>query len=373
MDTKVMIIGTGPYGISLAKKLHDRGVPFIIAGRPFELWFRHTLNTMAIRSDRHASQIYSERNEFNLTHFIRERYPEQAEEILTNRLPIDVLRDYFKDVLSRLDFPIDEQYAVELDRQRDHFETRLEDGTVIRSESVVIATGIGNHRFLPESLKKLDPALVHHTYYVEEFSDWKERELIVIGSGQSAAESIAHLKDKNRITWVYRSTPVYYSEPINLPKPLFHLVLNISNLFYFLPKGTKKAMGKKFVESTITPDMLPYVSIADVDKVQANIDELALTMQDSRIYSKKRDCYYDGIVSATGYHYDINTIGFLSSELISNIKTERRVPVLDYNFETSVPGLYMIGGISEPAFGPSQRFIIGNGFAACRIYKALVR
>src|SRR5438132_263722 len=39
--TDVLIVGAGPYGISLSYELHRRGIPFEVVGHPFSLWRRH--------------------------------------------------------------------------------------------------------------------------------------------------------------------------------------------------------------------------------------------------------------------------------------------------------------------------------------------
>ena len=40
---------------------------------------------------------------------------------------------------------------------------------------------------------------------------------------------------------------------------------------------------------------------------------------------------------------------------------------------TSVPGLYFVGSLSAPMFGPMMRFVAGTDFAAGRVARDLVR
>ena len=47
-------------------------------------------------------------------------------------------------------------------------------------------------------------------------------------------------------------------------------------------------------------------------------------------------------------------------------------PVLSRHFETSVPGLYMVGLASSNSFGPLARFAYGAKFTAKHISKHIV-
>jgi len=48
-------------------------------------------------------------------------------------------------------------------------------------------------------------------------------------------------------------------------------------------------------------------------------------------------------------------------------------PVLNTWFESSVPGLYFVGALSAPSFGPVVRFACGAEFTAKRVARRLAR
>jgi hypothetical protein len=48
-------------------------------------------------------------------------------------------------------------------------------------------------------------------------------------------------------------------------------------------------------------------------------------------------------------------------------------PHLTDNFETSVPGLYVMGPLAANAFGPLMRFMVGAEYAAPRVAAHLAR
>lgn len=364
-----MIIGAGPYGVSLAYELWERKIPFVIAGKPFELWFNHTLDTMSIRSDRHTSEIYTRKNTFDLTRFIKQYDPCNAKNIMKKRLSCQLFRDYLRAVLENLPFTIHEHKVNHLFKKGDHYISQLENGQSISSDAVIIATGIAHHKKLPDSLEVLEHPAIVHSWNVQEYEHWENKKILVVGGGQSAAESVQHLYEHNDITWVMRRPPIFYSEPINLPKPVFKSVLYLSPYFYFLPDSLKKKLGHKFVETTITPDMKDVFN--HVQTIYEDVNKLSIEKQEGSLYSSKLDQNFDGIVAATGYGYDVKDLLFLNEELVHSLKTKNGIPVIDFNFETSIKNFYIVGGMVEPAYGPAQRFMMGSRHVTLRLGKVL--
>jgi len=77
------------------------------------------------------------------------------------------------------------------------------------------------------------------------------------------------------------------------------------------------------------------------------------------------------LIAATGYRPDIGRLPFLSDDLRQRILTADDAPVLNRQFECSVPGLYWVGLASANSFGPLARFAYGAGFAARRVARHL--
>jgi thioredoxin reductase len=261
--------------------------------------------------------------------------------------------------------------VTQVTKQGQDYVSQLQDGRQVKSKAVVVATGIENHKVLPRSLQALPSPNVVHSWNVNDYTHWKDKRILVVGGGQSAAECATHLMENNSITWVLRKKPIFYSEPINLPKPIFKFFLYASPYFYFLPPSFKKKLGKKFVQTTITPDMKPYLTSPRIKTIYANVDDLGLQERDGKIVSDKLDASFDGVVAATGFQYRIEGLDFLDEKLMLAINVNRSVPIINFNFETSVPNLYMVGGIVEPAYGPAQRFMMGARHATLKLGKVL--
>jgi len=364
VKTKIMIVGAGPYGVSIANTLWEKGVPFQIAGHAFSLWHHHTHDTMAIRSDWHTSEIDSPSRKYHFGEFLRNHYPYEADELLKERIPIEVFRNYLKQVERQLPYDIIQEEVISLKHENPRFLLETDGGIQVEAEAVVLATGIGTHRYLPNCLQQLPEEQVVHVWDTEKLSDFRDRSLLVVGGGQSAAESIAHLSPHNQITWLSRREPIFFSTPINLPEPVFDFVLKVSPYYYYLPEFLRQLFEKKYGVSTITPDLKATVTDPSIHRIFGSVEELELYSQSGVVHSHKLDSDFDAVIAATGYRYRLENLDFIDIDLAGTINTHHQLPTLNVNFETSVPCLFVVGGMAEHAFGPAQRFMIGAGHAA---------
>lgn len=359
VKTDVLIIGAGPYGISLAYDLYKRNIHFQIIGKPFSLWFDHLVPGIQLRSDWRASQLYSRDGHLDIDRYLRMHYsPQKVYSVKQGRVPSTLFQDYLRWVLKELPFQVIDEKILELHQDGSEFVAQTSSGGELRARRVVCATGIESHRYLPRELASL-PAVVHG-WNTREYGFLKNSRLLVVGGGQSAAEAIACLSDCNQITWVYRSPLVFFSEPINLPKPLFDLALRLSACFYRLPRGASWLLGRRFLESTITPDLKSTVMRESILRLQIDVADLGLIPGGpERVYSQRLNEAFDKVIACTGYHYALSTIRFLSPDLLRRIASRNQVPALNRHYETSLKNLYMVGGIAEPTHGPAQRFMFG--------------
>jgi thioredoxin reductase len=81
----------------------------------------------------------------------------------------------------------------------------------------------------------------------------------------------------------------------------------------------------------------------------------------------------DHVIGATGFQVSISRLGFIDATLREQIRTVDDTPVLSRNFESSVPGLYLVGVASANSFGPLTRFAYGAKFTARHISKHLAK
>lgn len=365
LSTPVLVVGAGPYGIGIAQELWHRGRGVVVVGEPFELWHRHTLDSMFLRSSTQASSIYSRDRRYDFDRFLAKR--PGAPRGRRARIPVGLFREFLHEVTAALPFELRRTFVTALERADTGFVARLADGSEIAAETVVVATGIGPHRFLPAEIAALPPERVLHSWNVAELAALAGERLLVLGAGQSAGETVELLRLRNSITWVLRHPPLFLAEPLRLPTPLFRLVLAASPSLYRLPKLVREALAGAFFHTTMTPALRGTYGDPAVRKVSAEAADLGLTVEGEAVVSSLTGERYDRVIAATGYRYSVAGLPFLGPRLRAELGDDGAAPAIDRGFATRAPGLYLAGGIAEGTFGPAQRFILGSWHAARRI------
>ena len=363
MKTETLIIGAGVYGIGLANHLFCQNRKFIIVGKFMDLWRNHTLDSMELRSDFSTSEIAHPKNRFSANRFLKDH--EEFSRYRNQHLPVFVYRAYLKWVKANLEYPVIDDLVKSLDvipadhqegRQKFRFCAMLKKGKKqdnIYAQKVVIATGLSDHVYIPPEINSSLQKIIH-SYDTQKIEKLKRKNILVIGGGQSAAETIESLQNqKNNVSWYSRHLPVYLEQPVNIPSWLFSLIVKSANMFYHCPPGLRRALIQFLSKPTIRPR---YKFVIDNTKKISTIKNMT---------SVKNN--FDAIVVATGFQTSIDNLSFLSSKIKSIITQTHGSPLLNKYFESTCPGLYFAGGIAEASFGPALRFIIGSHYAANKI------
>ena len=360
MIQPVLIIGAGPYGVSVALELSRRRIPFVICGDPFALWFNHTLERASLRSDVHVSEVFTKDRRFRLDDFLTRTLPvAQADAIRRGRIPVSVFRDYLRHVQASLPFPIVREKIVSLDKRCGQFIAQTTSGQVIAASQVILACGLESHQRLPEALKHLNGHVVH-AWQTQRYEHLRGKRVLVIGSGQSAGEAVWLLRHDNTVTWVHRTPPDFFADPIALPRPIFALAMRTSHIFSMMPAWLQRKLRQNLLSSTMTPDLREDVFASNVHAVQTDAGELGLTVSQGAIDSARLKRSFDLVIACTGYRHRLSNLAFLSPALLGLARCDAEgMPLLDRAFRTSVPGLYVVGAMAEPKHGPAMRFMSG--------------
>jgi hypothetical protein len=77
----------------------------------------------------------------------------------------------------------------------------------------------------------------------------------------------------------------------------------------------------------------------------------------------------DHVLLGTGYRIDVSKYDFLAPKVAQSINRFQGYPRLREGFETSVPGLHILGAPAVWSFGPLMQFVVGTHYAS----RALLR
>jgi thioredoxin reductase len=104
----------------------------------------------------------------------------------------------------------------------------------------------------------------------------------------------------------------------------------------------------------------------------------SVTVHDGKVHLKltekdgtDSELIVDHLIGATGFRVSISRLRFLDDTLRGQIQAIEDTPVLSRNFESSIPGLYLVGVASANSFGPLTRFAYGAMFTAKHITRHL--
>jgi thioredoxin reductase len=388
-----VIIGAGPYGLSIAAHFRRRGIPFHIFGRPMDSWLNHMPKGMMLKSDGFASNIYDPDSELTLKQFCAEQGIKYSDAGVPVRL--DTFSAYGLAFRDRLLPELEDKLVASLDRAPEGFVVRLEDGETVTARRVVLAVGITHFEYVPQNLAKLPSEFVSHSFHHAHPEAFRGRSVVVIGGGASAIDLAAVLKEADAdVQLVARQSALkFHSTPTGKPRSKWQQIRHPQSglgpglrsrffsdapgLFHYLPESLRV----EIVDRTLGPSAGWFVK----DKMSRVPCLLGYTPQRAEVQDGKvrlhlrasdgseRDVLAEHVIAATGYKVDLGRLPFLSADIRSKIETVAGSPILSKTFESSVPGIYFAGLAAANSFGPVMRFAFGAGFAARRITETMVK
>jgi FAD-dependent urate hydroxylase len=383
---EVVVIGSGPYGLSAGAHLKAAGIDVRVFGRPMEFWDKKMPAGMLLRSPRPASNISDPVDAFTLDAFENAAGMQPAV-----RIPLETFVGYGKWFQRQLLPELDTREVAQIEITNDGFRSVLEDGTSIRSKRVVVATGIGPFQRIPDEFKSLPPSQLTHCYSGFDVQSFQRKKVVVIGAGQSALESAALLHEAGAeveiITrqpflrwigqhpWLHNLGPIsqmLYSKHDIGPAGISRLVAYPHVVKHF-PLGFRDKFRKRAVRSAGSnwlPDRLKNVTVKtsrSVTESKSGGSQAQLKLTDGTTVST------DHVILGTGYAVDISRYSFLSPQLLQKVSVFDGYPRVKAGFESSVPGLHFIGATAARSFGPLLYFVTGTEFASNELASVIVR
>jgi thioredoxin reductase len=391
---ETVIVGAGPYGLSIAAHLRSRSIPFRIFGRPMDSWLRHMPKGMMLKSDGFASNIYEPDGAFALKDFCANKGIEYGDAGTPVRL--ETFSAYGLAFKEREAPDLDERLVVGIDRLPDGFVLRLDDGDTVKARCVVLAVGITHFGYVPPELTGLPTKFVSHSFDHHDLEPFRGRSVVVIGGGSSATDLAGLLHEAGAAVQLVarRQSLIFHTNSMGKPRSLWQRIRHpksglgpglrsrfyatAPNLFRYLPERRRL----RIVRWHLGPSSGWFTKDKVIGKVPL---VLGSTLQGAEVRDGKvhltlctadgavREVVTEHVIAATGYKVDVERLQFLSPELRRQLRVVEGSPVLSSTFESSIPGLYFVGVAAASSFGPSMRFAVGAQFTARRITKALAK
>ncbi|MGW5582627.1 NAD(P)-binding domain-containing protein [Streptomyces sp. NPDC003857] len=387
MSTTVVVIGAGPYGLSTAAHLKARGLHVRVFGSTMASWAENMPAGMLLKSPPSASVLSAPTQGFTLDDYCRQT----GETRLTghDQVPVEMFARYGRWFAEQWVPEVENVRVLGVDRQADGFHLKLASGEELRAAAVVVASGMDGFAYVPEALSALVPeGLVSHSSQHADLGKFADRDVVVVGAGQSAQESAALLHEAGARVQLVARTPklVFGAGPTTPPHwqpdtPLgrswgLYAVVHQAAAFRFLPEATRLRLVRRvlgpFGSWWLKPrlDGLVPVHLGQHVTGAAQVgDGVALAVRDSDGLTRTIETGH--VLAATGYRVRLDALDFVAPELRSELARTGGFPTLDAGLQSSVPGLYFTGIQAAGTFGPLLRFTCGTTFAAPRLAAAV--
>jgi FAD-dependent urate hydroxylase len=373
------IVGAGPYGLSIAAHLRAAGISFQVFGSPLESWRRYMPEDMVLKSERFASNLWDPGRRYCFKRYCdQKRIPFQA---VGQPLSLATFLEYADWFRHNTEIESRDVRIVNIRRDANGFSLELADGTTFKSRRVILATGHMAFRVIPPQLTHIPEPLLFHSTRIGDVKTFAGREVTIIGAGQSALETAALIHEAGaRVRILVKSGRIEWNEK-SKPRPLFDRILApdagiasgwrsvaISELprvfrWYFPPERRHRFVARAYgpggawwlrerVDGKINAQLNCEVEVATVEGSRVRVV--------SRGANGREEFVTDHIIAGTGFKVDIDKLDYLDPALRQSILREiGGIPALDAHFETSIPGLFIVGIASAPVFGPIMRFMYG--------------
>ncbi len=381
-----VVVGAGPYGLSVAAHLKGQGLKVACFGKPIQFWREHMPSGMRLRSYWWATSLSDPEHAYGIDKYLRLQgiHP-------TDPLPIESFIDYGIWFQQHVVPNVDETYVINIEHVNDLFQLTLEDGRVVESTTVVMAPGLRYYIFHPTEYNILPTEQVSHTANHHKLDQFAGKRVIVIGGGQSALENTALLHEIGADVKLIARRPIHWIPSTNYATPAFVRQLRAPNAgmgngwlnlilekypytFQRFPQSTKDHIlqtrhgpaGSPWLRKRIEGKITLYEQQC-VEKVESGDREVRLTLTNNTLLKA------DHVILATGYRADITRLPMLHTSLVHALDTYKGSPILNTRFESSISGLYFTGFSAMQSLGPFYRFVVGADAAARRVAHAVTR
>ena len=377
VDYDVIVIGAGPYGLSVASHLKAAGLGVQVFGQPMEFWADKMPEGMLLRSPREASTISDPRSAFTL-----EAFEAEAGLPAIAPLPLKTFVDYGRWFQEQLGPCIDRSKVAHLDRDKSKFRVTLQNGDAVSARRIVVAAGIGPFQKKPAPFARLSTTQVSHCYEGRKIREFSGKTVAVIGAGQSALESAALLHEAGvqveiisrreqlrwigQHKWLHRLGPIskiMYAKPDVGPAGISRLVAMPKTVYHF-PLQVRDKIRTRAVRSAGSawlPARLANVKVTTgraVQSAEVVRDQVGLKLDDGT------ERKVDHVLLGTGYQVNISGYEFLGNDLRTEVRQLDGYPQVGPGLSSSVSGLHFIGATAARSFGPLLYFVAGTEFAS---------
>jgi cation diffusion facilitator CzcD-associated flavoprotein CzcO len=189
----VVVVGAGPYGLSVAAHLQASGLSYRIFGQPMNLWRTMMPQGMYLKSQGFASNLSDPKDAKTLEAFCASTGRHYGSYGVP--VALDLFIDYGLWFKEQLSLPVEEALVTSVTKEGGLFHVTVGGTEELTARQIVFAIGVEHFAFTADPFASLPDTLCTHSSGLTDPAAFADKQVIVVGSGQSALESAALLHE----------------------------------------------------------------------------------------------------------------------------------------------------------------------------------
>ncbi|MEV0121190.1 FAD-dependent oxidoreductase [Streptomyces sp. NPDC050703] len=390
----LLIVGAGPYGLSIASHAAAAGLDVRVVGRPMASWRENMPRGMFLKSEPWASDLSDPAGRYGLAAYCA-RHGLPAEH--GRPLPVEHFASYGLWFARRAAPPVDERLVTSVDTTAHGYAARTEDGEQLHARAVALAVGVLPFAEVPGVLRDLGADLVSHSSDHADLGRFRGKDVTVLGAGQAALETAALLAEQGtrvrvlarapRVAWNAPPAPLRRPWWESLRAPRTGLGRGWRNAFYTRTPGLFRRLPEEVRAHAAATALGPAGAWWVRERVESGVPLRAGVRVEAaervghrvRLRTRNREgaaglVVTDHVIAATGFRATADRLDVLAPGLRARLlRLGDGSPYVSDRFETSSPGLFTAGLTTASSFGPSMRFVYGASFTAAALVRGVRR
>jgi FAD-dependent urate hydroxylase len=379
-ETKLLIVGAGPYGLATAALAKAHGISHLIFGKQMGLWRDHMPSGMVLRSD--TSWHFDPLGIHTYEAFLLASGRACTPDTLISRADFLEYADWY---CREKEIQPDPRQIIKLQHRGGHFIASLNDGHEVVAEKALLTIGYQYFLNLPQELtSKIPSGKYSHTFQWADFASLAGKTCLIIGGRQSAYESAALIAEQAKGVRVHvshrKATPAFAQSNWDFVNDLVASTLRDPSWYRNLSQKSKDEVATRFYKEgrlQLEPWLESRVKHHAIESHPESQVVSTMSTADDRLsveLSNGKSLVVDHVILATGYKADVARIPFLDSEtVLSKLQIQEGFPKLSPNLESSLPWLFFGGLTATRDFGLIFGFVKGAPVTASLVINRIKR
>jgi thioredoxin reductase len=362
--TPLLIVGAGPFGLSLAAYARQHDIEYLMVGRPMHFWQANMPRGMLLRS---ACDWHLDPGDVDTIEAYLATMGQRPADV--EPLTLDFYLSYTRWFQQRQQCVVRPDLVTSLDEVNGRFVATMASGEPVTADNVVLALGFHAFAHIPADIAAmLPPDRYGHTCDVVDLAAFRDKRCLIVGGRQSAFEwtALLHEHGAASVDVCYRhDTPAFTDADWSWFNQQVDEMVDNPGWFRSLSDEEKAAVNARFwtegrlkLEPWLAPrinhDTVRLWPRTQITACQHREDDaLQITLSDDETIT------VDQVIFATGYKVDMTRVAPLAAgNLLARMALDSGYPRLDEHFETNIPGLFVTSMPAVQDFGLFFAFTI---------------